>query len=69
VEGDEALLARLTPENYRARPEHAVVFTVEAWDANCPQHIPRLIPEEEVASTVAALTARIVELEAQLARR
>jgi uncharacterized small protein (DUF1192 family) len=31
--------------------------------------LSRLIPEEEIASTVAALTARIADLEAQLARR
>jgi predicted pyridoxine 5'-phosphate oxidase superfamily flavin-nucleotide-binding protein len=25
---------------YAARPEHAILFTVSAWDANCQQHIP-----------------------------
>jgi uncharacterized circularly permuted ATP-grasp superfamily protein len=52
---------------YRAQVEQAVVFTIKAWDMNCPQHIPRLIPAEEVAEIVAARDARIAALEAQLA--
>ncbi|MFO1311231.1 MAG: pyridoxamine 5'-phosphate oxidase family protein [Burkholderiales bacterium] len=50
VEDDAALVARLMPEGYPARPERAIVITVEGWDANCPQHIPRLHGESEVAS-------------------
>ena len=65
VDDDPALLARLMPEGYRARPEQAIVFAVEAWDANCPQHIPRLYAEDEVARIVAGLEARIAELEAR----
>jgi uncharacterized protein len=41
VEDNAELMARLTPESYRARPEQLILFTVSAWDANCPQHIPR----------------------------
>ena len=40
VEGDAELTARLMPEGYKARAEQ-VIFTVAAWDANCPQHIPQ----------------------------
>ena len=43
VEDDAALLARLMPPNYRARGERVLLFTVTAWDANCPQHIPRRV--------------------------
>ncbi len=67
VEDDAALLARLMPEGYRARPEQMVLFTVEAWDANCPQHIPRKIDEADVAAVVERLQARIAELEAKIA--
>ena len=35
------------------------MFEVAAWDASCPQHIPIKHDEEEVA----ALRARIAELE------
>ena len=36
VEGDAALIGDLMPEDYKARPEQVVLFTVSAWDANCP---------------------------------
>jgi predicted pyridoxine 5'-phosphate oxidase superfamily flavin-nucleotide-binding protein len=67
VDADAALVERLMPPGYRARPEHAIVFTLDAWDANCAQHIPRMVGEAEVARIVGGLNARIAELEAQLA--
>jgi predicted pyridoxine 5'-phosphate oxidase superfamily flavin-nucleotide-binding protein len=66
VEDDAALLARLMPAGYRARPEQVLLFTVEAWDANCPQHIPRKLDEADVAALVERLQGRIAELEAQV---
>ena len=44
VVGDGVLFARLADPGYRARIEQAIVFTVHAWDWNCSQHIPRLVP-------------------------
>ncbi len=70
VEDDPALLARLADPDYVAgRPEQAVVFTVAAWDVNCPQHITPRFTEAQIAQAVAPLQARIAELEAQLAVR
>jgi predicted pyridoxine 5'-phosphate oxidase superfamily flavin-nucleotide-binding protein len=66
VEDDAALLQRLMPEGYKAHPEQAILFAVEAWDANCPQHIPRLHADEDVARMVADYEARIAALEAKL---
>jgi uncharacterized protein len=65
VEGDAELLARLMPEGYAARPERAILFTVEAWDMNCPQHIPQKIDAADVRDTVERLEARVRELEAE----
>jgi hypothetical protein len=39
--GDPALVAELMPRGYDAVPERAILFTVTAWDENCPQHIPQ----------------------------
>jgi uncharacterized protein len=64
VENDPELIARLFPNGYRARAEAAIVFTVEAWDVNCPQHIPQMVLAEDVA----ALADRIAALEAENAR-
>ena len=35
------LVAKLGDPAYRARPEQVILLSVDAWDANCPQHIPR----------------------------
>jgi uncharacterized protein len=66
VEDDPALLERLMPTDVKARPEQAILFTLEAWDVNCPQHITRRLAEDEVERLVAPLRQRITELEARL---
>ena len=68
VEDDPALLARLMPAGYDARPERAFVITIAAWDANCPQHIPQLIDAADVAAALAERDRRIADLEARLQR-
>jgi predicted pyridoxine 5'-phosphate oxidase superfamily flavin-nucleotide-binding protein len=65
VENDAELNARLFPEGYRARTEASILFTVEAIDVNCPQHIPQMLFAEDVAAAVAALKERIDALEAE----
>lgn len=44
VASEPAFITRLTDPGYPARIEQAIVFTVVAWDWNCSQHIPRLVP-------------------------
>src|SRR5262245_42223932 len=68
VEGDEALLARLSDRGYRARPERAILFTIEAWDVNCSQHITARFSEHEVVEATGVLRERIAALEAENAR-
>ncbi len=68
-EGDDALLAELTPEGYRAVPERVVLFRVRAWDVNCPQHIPVRYEADEVDAMLSERDARIADLEARLAQR
>ena len=66
VSDDPAVIAALTPTGYRARIEQAVVFEIEAWDTNCPQHIPQKIDAADVAAALAQRDARIAALEAEL---
>ncbi len=68
VEDDPELVAKLMPEGYRARGEQAIVFTIEAYDVNCPQHIPQMVFVEDIAEIVTGLRARIGELEAENAQ-
>jgi len=47
VEGDSEVLQQVTDPDYDAKLERAIVFHIEAWDSNCPQHItPRYTVEE-----------------------
>lgn len=65
VSDDAAIIAQLMPENYRVRPEQAILFNVVAWDVNCPQHIPQKLDATEVAGVIDQLKSRIAELEAE----
>ena len=39
VEGDDALVAKLMPPDYKARAEQVILFTVSAWDCELsPAH-------------------------------
>jgi len=68
IEGDEALLASLTPAGYAARPERVILVHVTAWDQNCPQHIPVRIEAEDVKAVLEAKDREIAELRAELDR-
>jgi predicted pyridoxine 5'-phosphate oxidase superfamily flavin-nucleotide-binding protein len=68
VEGDAELVTALFDEGYRARPERVILFTIEAWDVNCSQHIAARFTAQEVAEATAGLHARIAALEAENAQ-
>ena len=67
LHGDPELAANLALPGYAGKPERAFVIRVEAWDANCPQHIPVMHPEPQVVEAIAVLQNRIEGLEAELA--
>jgi len=76
VENDDALVEKLFDHGYKARPERAILFTIEAWDVNCSQHITArmTVPEVEgllgtVQDRIAALQAENATLRAALAER
>lgn len=68
VENDAELMAKLTPQDYKARPEQVILFTVSAWDSNCPQHIPQRFEAADVAQALAERDRRIERLEQEVAR-
>jgi predicted pyridoxine 5'-phosphate oxidase superfamily flavin-nucleotide-binding protein len=68
VENDLELMERLVDPTYKARPQRAVVFTLEAWDVNCTQHIVPRYSEGEIAPAIDRLVARVKELEEEVAR-
>ena len=68
VDATDEWVGKLMPEGYQARPEQVLLFTVKAWDANCPQHIPPRFEAEDVLAALRRKDERIAELEAALAR-
>jgi predicted pyridoxine 5'-phosphate oxidase superfamily flavin-nucleotide-binding protein len=54
------------PQAYKARPEQVILFTVLAWDSNCPQHIPQRFEAADVAAALAERDQRIATLEAEI---
>ena len=68
IEGDIELMERLVDPVYKARPQRAVAFTLEAWDINCRQHIVPRYSEAEIAPAIDKLAQRIKELEAEVER-
>lgn len=68
VEGDADMVAKLMPQDYEARIQQVIVFDIEAWDINCPQHIPQKFDAVEVESALQRLQLRVAELEAENAR-
>jgi uncharacterized protein len=66
IEGDAELVAKLMPAGYKARPEQVILFTVAAWDSNCPQHIPQRFEAADVAAALHERDERIRELETEI---
>ena len=60
---DLELLNSLADDSYKAKLERVILFTVEAWDANCPQHIKQRFAQEDIKSITDPLNERIKELE------
>jgi predicted pyridoxine 5'-phosphate oxidase superfamily flavin-nucleotide-binding protein len=68
VEGDAGLDDKLGDAAYPGEVERAILFTVGAWDVNCPQHIHRRSSERQIAPLIERLQARIAELESEVER-
>jgi len=68
IDSDPALLERLRDPTYPGKVERAILFEIEAWDVNCPQHIHKRFSQQQVAPVIEQLQNRIAELEAEVRR-
>jgi uncharacterized protein len=68
VENDPALVESLFDQGYKARPERAILFTIDAWDVNCSSHIVTRFTEAEVELAFSAVQAKVAELQTENAR-
>lgn len=66
VEGNPELVERVADPTYPGKVERVILFHIEAWDINCPQHITRRFDEHTVALTIAKLRAKNEALQAEL---
>jgi uncharacterized protein len=66
VEGDAELQRQLSDPAYPGKVERVILFTVEAWDVNCPQHIHRRFSQRQIAPVIAQLESRIKQLETEV---
>lgn len=68
VENDPALVEKLFDKGYKAKPERAILFTIEAWDVNCSAHIVTRFTEAEIGEALEKVQIKIAELETENAR-
>ena len=68
VEDDDALVQKLFDQGYKARPERVILFTIDAWNANCSQHITARLSEPEIEQLFATVQQQIAALQAENAR-
>ena len=66
VEDDPGLLERQRDRDYPGGVERAILFSIESWDVNCPQHIHKRFPQAIVTPIIEDLQARISGLEGQI---
>jgi hypothetical protein len=65
IEDDPDIVTQLTDARYKGKPERVIRFHVQAWDANCRQHIPLKYSQKEVDAIVRPLIERLGQLEAE----
>lgn len=63
VDADPGLLDRLRDPAYPGKVERAILFEIEAWDVNCPQHIHKRFAQRQIAPVIEQLQSKIAELE------
>jgi len=65
IENDPALIEKLFDAGYKAKPERAILFSIEAWDVNCSQHITTRFTEAEIEEAFTVVQGKIAELQAE----
>ena len=60
------LYEQLNLDDYKFRPERMIVFNIEAYDWNCPQHITPRYTVEEIEKAFSSQKEYITELESEV---
>jgi uncharacterized protein len=62
---DAELAAAVATPGYKAKPERVLLFHLDAFDWNCPQHITPRFTEAEIDAALAPVRERLTQLEAE----
>jgi predicted pyridoxine 5'-phosphate oxidase superfamily flavin-nucleotide-binding protein len=65
LDDDPALSAALTLPGYKAKIERALIFHLEAFDWNCPQHITPRYTKEELQPVFDSMESQLRQLQAE----
>ena len=65
ISTDPDVISKVSVPGYRAKVERALVFHLDAFDWNCPQHITPRFTMADIEEGVSALNQRIAALEAE----
>jgi predicted pyridoxine 5'-phosphate oxidase superfamily flavin-nucleotide-binding protein len=65
VTRDAELASKLAVTGYKAKIERAMLFHLESFDWNCPQHITPRFTEAELVPALAPIRERLESLEAE----
>ena len=65
LDEDPTLIASLHDNAYHAKPERAVVITIEALSWNCPQHLPQRFTVEELQQQLTPIFIENKKLKAE----
>lgn len=68
IENDPELIEQLQDAADPAQVERAILFSIEAWDVNCPQHIHQRLPGNEVLPLIQSLQGENRLLKEKMAR-
>ncbi|KFF02940.1 pyridoxamine 5'-phosphate oxidase family protein [Flavobacterium reichenbachii] len=63
LKDNEELYNFLKPEEYKFRPERMIVFEIQAYDWNCPQHITPRYTAEQIEEALQPQKEYIISLE------
>jgi hypothetical protein len=68
IDDEAALIEGVRDRTYPAGIERVIRIDANAWDLNCGQHVPKLVPQQHLNQSVADCDVPVAPLQAPLCR-
>jgi uncharacterized protein len=65
IDDEPALIERVRDSAYPGKIERVIRISVTAWDINCRQHLPKLVPRQRVDRMITDCDARVAAVQAR----